>query len=201
MFFDLKSVFSVLGAACSLFAYVPYLRDMLARRTEPHAFTWLIWTISTGTAAAASWLGGGGYGSLAQGFGSFLTLCFFFASLRYGTKDITRSDVFVLLVALSAVGVWVFLDNPLLAVIMVTLIDFLAYIPTYRKLWKQPQSESLFGWVFWTLAPIFFISAFNTYNALTLTYPLMTLSANIALLLLILIRSRMVASPSRILKG
>jgi hypothetical protein len=52
-------------------------------------------------------------------------------SLKYGTRNITRSDTIILILALAAVFVWVQLDNPLLAVIMVTLIDLAGYVPSW----------------------------------------------------------------------
>jgi hypothetical protein len=37
-----------------------YIHSILKRRTRPHVFTQLIWTIVTGIAAAAQWSHGGG---------------------------------------------------------------------------------------------------------------------------------------------
>lgn len=190
MYFDFKVLFSALAALCSIAAYVPYLREIFAGRTKPHAFTWLIWMLTTTTAAAGGWAGGGGWGAANQTLSAFLTVLFFLLSLWYGTKNITKSDTTILLLALIAIALWWRFNSPLLAVWMVTAIDAAAYIPTFRKSFSEPLTESLFAWTLFTFYALFALLALREYNALTVPYLLMTAIANAALALFLFVRRR-----------
>lgn len=76
-------------------------------------------------------MAGGGLGAIALTVGTICVFMVMLLSLKYGTRNITRSDTIILILALAAVFVWVQLDNPLLAVIMVTLIDLAGYVPSW----------------------------------------------------------------------
>lgn len=195
-FESVKPFFAAAGTVLVFLAYIPYLKDIFAGHTKPHAFTWLIWTLTTATAATGLWLGGGGWGAVSQTASASLTFLFFLLSLRYGTRNITKSDVVILVSALLAIGVWWFLDNPVLAVLMVTAIDTVGYLPTYRKSYAEPWSESLPTWWLFTLYAVFGFLAIREYNLLTAPYLFMTICANLLLVILMIIRRRSIPKPT-----
>ncbi len=192
---DIKAFFAAIASIIVISAYIPYLTSMLSGRTQPHVYTWLIWTLTTGTASAGLWYGNGGYGVVSQTIGAVLTFLFFLLSFRYGTKNITRSDTIVLILAFLAIGVWWQLHQPLLAIVMVSLIDMLGYIPTYRKSWQEPWSESMSSWLLWLFYGFFVVLSLENYNSLTLTFLLAALAANCILITLLLVRRRTVPKP------
>jgi predicted nucleotidyltransferase len=53
---------------------------------------------------------------------------------------------------------------------LVSAIDVFGYIPTFRKSYKDPWSETLATWVLFAMADIFSILALSKYNFLTVTY-------------------------------
>lgn len=193
---DLKLLFGIIAAVISVTAYIPYLKGMIAGRIRPHLYTWLIWTLTTGTAVAGLWYGKGGWATVSATIGFILTFLFFLLSFRYGTKNITRSDTIVLAIALGAIALWWQLDEPLLAIVVVSLIDLFAYIPTYRKSWEDPWSEAILPWMLWILYGCFLILALENYNPLTLTFILTTtLAANLVLIIILAVRRRIVSKP------
>lgn len=197
---DLKLVFGALAALANIVAYVPYIMSLRAGVARPHVYTWLIWTLTTGTAAAGSWYGGGGYGALSATVAAMLTFILFVLSFKYGTKNITASDTIVLMFALFAIVVWWQLKQPLLSIIMVTLIDLSGYIPTYRKSWSEPWSESIVPWLLWVLYGFFLVLALGSYNPFTLVFTLATaIIANTILIVILLFRRRL--SPKSVLQA
>ncbi|MFH1142182.1 MAG: hypothetical protein ABIH67_01280 [Candidatus Uhrbacteria bacterium] len=191
---DIKIILGVLAAVIGTLAFFPYIRDTLTKKTKPHSFTWLIWALTQGTAVVALWVGGGGVGAIALTIGTFLVFCVFLLSLKYGTKDITRSDKMVLIVALLAIVVWWQLDNPVLAVIMVSAIDVLGFIPSFRKSFKDPWSETTWSWIMYATANILAIFALREYNALTVTYISSIAVAEIFLLVIVYFRRPVISS-------
>ncbi|MCU0678882.1 MAG: hypothetical protein MUC28_00330 [Planctomycetes bacterium] len=190
---NLKIIFAFLAVFVSVaFAFIPYLRGMIRGDVKPHTYTWLIWTITQGTAIAGLWYGRGGWGAIPLTVGTIFVFLVFLLSFKYGTKNITKSDTMILIAALAAIVVWWQLENPLLAVIMVSSIDVIGYLPSLRKTYHEPQSETITAWVVFSIANLFNIMSLEEYNFLTLTYLLSITSANIILILICLIKRKSV---------
>lgn len=168
--FDIKFIFALAAATLLIIGYFPYFRDVFLKKTKPHLYTWLVWAITQSTAMVALWYGGGKFGIISLAIGTILVVAIFLLSFKYGTKNITKIDTIVLLFALAAIIVWWKLKNPLLAVFMVSAIDGLGYIPTFRKSFKYPWSETLSFWLIMTMVDILAILSSARYNFLTVTY-------------------------------
>ncbi len=195
MMFDIRFVLAILSTVIMVVAYYPYVRDVLQRKTQPHTYTWLIWAITQGTATVALWQGGGHFGAMSLIAGTLLVLFVFFLSFKYGTKNITRSDTIILILALLSILIWWLSDNPLLAVLMVSAIDGFGYMPTYRKSYQEPWSETPIFWFAMIVTGILALIANAEYNLITVTYLATLITANIILLTLLLIRRRYVPQP------
>lgn len=191
-----KLIFALVSTVIGTIAFLPYLRDMFRRKTQPHSYTWLVWAITQGTAVAGIWHGGGGIGGLEFVVGTILVFVVFLFSLKYGTKNITKSDTIVLVAALLAVLAWWQLKNPFLAVLMVCIIDVLGYIPSYRKSYEEPWSETLFTWVAFVIGNGFALLALEKHNFLTMGYIISISVANLILVGLCLIRRRFIQKPT-----
>lgn len=194
MYFDAKTLFLLLAIAITVIAYIPYIRDILNHKTKPHIYTWLIWLITVSTAAMGAWHGGSSLTSVGIWVFVFYVFIISLLSFKYGTKDITKSDTFFLLLALSAVLLWWQLNNPLLAVLMVTVIDVLAYVPTYRKSFKDPYSETIIFWLAMALVNTLLLLANTEYNLLTVTYVAALIITNIIQVLVCIFRRRAIAT-------
>ncbi|MBP9818442.1 MAG: hypothetical protein KBC87_00545 [Candidatus Pacebacteria bacterium] len=167
---------------------------MFARKTKPHLYTWLIWAITQGTAAVALIYGGGKFGSISLIIGTVLVCVIFIFTFKYGTKNITKGDTATLVVAMLAVIVWWQLKNPLLSVLMVSAIDGIGYIPTFRKSYKEPYSETVSFWILMALAAVLSILANAEYNLLTVTYLTVLAVANIIVASICVIRRKTIVS-------
>jgi len=171
---------------------LPYLKDIFSRKIKPHIYTWLIWSITQGVALLGLLYGKGGWGALALSISTFFVFIIFLVSLKYGTKNITKFDTIILIIALLAITVWFQMHNPLLAVIMVSVIDFLGYIPSFRKTFQEPQTETVFPWAVFFFANLLIIFSLSEYNLLTLTYLVTIETANLILISICLIRRRVI---------
>jgi hypothetical protein len=167
---ELKIIASIISVIFGTISFIPYLKDIFSKKTQPHLYTWLIWTLTQGTATVALWYGNGGLGGLNLTIGTFLILCVCFFSIKHGTKNITIHDTIILFISILAIIIWWQLKQPVLSIILVSVIDLLGYIPTYRKSYMHPWSENLLAWIGFSMGNIFAIAALDEYNFLTLTY-------------------------------
>lgn len=188
--FDLKLIFAVIASSLWIIAYFFYFKDIFGGKTKPHAYTWLVWSITQGTAAAAIWVGGGKFGAINLAVGTVLVVVVFLLSFKYGTKNITKGDTLVLIGALSAIVVWWQLKNPFWAVAIVSVIDGLGYIPTIRKSFSDPWSEALFFWILMVCGNVLALASNAAYNFLTVAYLATLTLADVILISVCLIRRR-----------
>ncbi len=193
---DYKLIFAIISTIIGTASFVPYFRDILRRKTKPHVYTWLIWALTQGTATFAIIHGGGGIGALEFVFGTTFVFIVFLFSLKYGSKNITKSDTFLLIVALIAILVWWQLNNPVLSVVMICVIDVLGYIPSYRKCYEEPWSETLITWISFVVGNMLALAALREYNILTMSYIVTISIANTALFILCIVRRRTVLKPN-----
>lgn len=181
---------SVIASILIGVGYFSYFEDIFAKKSKPHLYTWLVWGITQGTAAVALWHGGGGLGVVSLSIGTFLVCMIFLLSFKYGTKNITRFDTLVLILALFAIFVWQKLDNPLMAVFMVSAIDALGYIPTFRKTFANPWSETTLFWATMIFVDILAMFSNSQYNFLTMTYLMTLMVLNFVVLMICVYRRK-----------
>jgi len=194
---DIKTIFAIASALVGVYAFFPYIRDIFSLKTKPHTYTWLVWAITQGTAVAGLIYGGGGIASLWLIVALLFVVVIFIFSLKRGTKNITKFDTLVLIAALSAIVVWWQLDNPLAAVLMVSAIDLLGYIPSLRKTFVNPWSETMSSWIAFSVADALSIFALTEYNLLTTPYLAAFTFGSILMLAVILVRRPVVPRVNR----
>lgn len=176
---------AALMAASSAYVYV---RDIFRGNTKPHIYTWLIWSIVTTIGFLGQWVSGGGAGAWATGVTAVYTIGVFFLALRYGTPDINNFDKVCLGLALIAILPWLLVKNLLLSVILATFTDIVAFLPTIRKTWQAPRSESLGSMFFDAAKHSLSIASLQSYSLTTWLYPLGVLGAKIVIITEIIFR-------------
>ncbi len=162
---------ALLGCFVGLIRYATYIRSILKGETHPHVFSWLNWAVMISIGAYAQLKLGGGPSVIVLVMVAIVCTFITFLSLKYGEKDITRSDKIAFIGALLAIPVWQLTRNPFFAVLVVIFIDCLTWYPTVRKTWVRPYSEPP-GSYFWAGLRYFFaLLAVPEFTAEKLAYP------------------------------
>ncbi len=138
----MKIIFASIAALLAIIGNVPYLIDIFKRRVKPHPYTWLVWSIVSGTVFFGQVAKGAGWGALPFAASEIFTIIIFFFSLRYGFKDIPKRDTYFLVVALLGIIPWILTKDPTLSVVILVTIDVIAFIPTLQKTWRLPNMET-----------------------------------------------------------
>ena len=177
-----KAVLGQLSVALVAASMIVYARLMVRRRIKPHLFTWVIWALAVGIAAAGRHVehaGPGAWSMFAMCLGCLLIAAL---SLRYGERDITRGDVVALLACLAAVALWYVTNNALAAIVLVTAIDLGGYYPTVRKSWLRPDEEATYNFVLSNIAHVLSLAANEVHTLATMLTPSCILVANTSLI-------------------
>lgn len=188
----MKEIIGVITVILTFVALTPYIIDIFRNKTKPHIFTWVVWALVTFLAFLAQWQKGAGPGSWTTGVTGILTIFVALISLKKGSKDITTIDKVIFITALIAIIPWLLTKDPTISVIILTTIDALAFVPTMRKTFRDPGSETLSSYYIHAVRHSLSIVALNTYNISTFLYPAVVALCNVIMISIIVLRRRLV---------
>ena len=112
----------------------------------------------------------------------------FIFGLKRGEKDIVWIDWLSLVGALLALGLWAITNEPLLSVILITLIDALGFVPTFRKSYSKPNEETALTYGLSSLKFAIGIAALDNVTLVTALYPASLVLANGIFVAMVLLR-------------
>ncbi len=160
----IETVLIIIAIIFALIGNGRYLIDVLKGKTKPHPYTWLIWSIVSGVVFFGQLVKGAGIGAIPTFVAEIFTIIIFFFSVRFGFRNIPKKDHYFLALALIGMIPWALTKDPTISVIIVVLIDVVAFTPTLQKTWKYPASEtsSLYGMnVLRHMITLFLLESYN----------------------------------------
>jgi hypothetical protein len=176
------------AVAIAVFGTGPYLVGTLRGQIRPHAFTWLIWSVTTLIAFVGQLVGGGGIGAAAAGASACIGVAISGYAFWRGNRSYTRLDWLCLAGASVALVAWVFTGGPLTALILIALVDATGAVPTIRKAFVKPHEEGISPFILANVKWLLAICALDHLNALTLLFPVTTTAVNSAIISVVLAR-------------
>ncbi len=190
----MKETFAIVAALLAVAGNLPYLIDILRGRVKPHAYTWFVWSLVSAIVFFGQVAKGAGIGALPTAASEIFTLIIFLFSLKYGFKQITRTDTIFLVIALLAFIPWLLTKDPTISVVIAVGIDLVAFVPTLMKTWKHPETETpiLFGSN--VLRHILALFSLQAYNIATTLHSISMIVVNTAMTLMVLFRPKNKAS-------
>lgn len=196
----MKDALAVIAAFIAIAGNVPYIRDALRKRVRPHPYTWLVWTIVSGITFFGQLAKGAGIGALPAGVAEVFTIGIFLFSLQYGFKYVVKTDKYFLAAALLGLIPWALFDDPTLSVVIAVSIDLIAFVPTIRKTWKHPETETPPLYAANVTRHILTLFSLQAYNVATTLHSIAMIITNSIMTGIILLKkppARTVAKPSR----
>ncbi len=187
---SLKDILGGIAVGLGLTAYIIYIHSTLKDKIKPHAFSWLLWTLTTAIVFAAQVLRGGGAGSWSTGFTCIVCLAIGIISFFKYDKAYTLSDILFIGVALLALLPWFFTENPTASVVLIASIDVLGYGPTLRKSYYYPDEEKAISFGLNSAKHFVAFLALQNYVVATWIYPVSQVFMNGLVVVLILIRRK-----------
>jgi hypothetical protein len=155
-------MYELLGIASGVIGiagYVPYVRDILRRSTQPDRISWLIWALeyamllaaqSAKGATSSLWLGG------LQLVGVIIV---FGLSFKFGVGGLDRHKSILLACIGLAMIVWLFTSNTAITILILLAVEGSGVALTVLKVYRQPNSETLSFWLLISIAGAIGITA------------------------------------------
>ncbi len=162
----------IFAGILSFLANIPYIIDTVKKKTKPHRVTWGVFFLLN-IIFLANQLAAGATSSiwLVVAF-AISTFTVFILSLRFGVGGTTKLDILVLLGAISGVIVWQLLDSPAPSIIANLIVAAVASIPTYKKAWTHPQTETTISYAVGAIAAILSAVSIGKFDILLLLLPI-----------------------------
>ncbi len=140
---EYQTLLGSVSAVIGFVAFIPYFRDALLKKTKPHMFSWLVWSLIMGATFFASLSKGAGSGAWVLAASTAMEIAILAIALFWwGEKEIVPLDTLCLVLALIGIALWLITNKPLNEVVIATLVDAIAFVPTFRKAYKRPYEET-----------------------------------------------------------
>ena len=192
--YDYDVVLGITGVLFGFFGYAPYFRDIFRGTTKPHPFTWLVWGLLDATVCFAQISKGESAGAWVLGFSAAANFLIVILALLWGERRIALIDWICLAGAFVSIALWQITRDPTLAVVLVTLTDALAFVPTYRKGYLRPDEETVTEFGFAAAKFALGFLALTTLSVTTALYPGYLVVANTVFVAMVLVRRRQLAA-------
>ena len=178
----MKEILAVVAAGMAFVGNISYLKDVFKERVHPHPYTWFIWSIVSLVTFFGQWQKGAGIGALPTGIAETFTIIIFLFSLKhlFGEKvwHFRTVDHFFFVVALLGLIPWMLTKDPTISVIIVVSIDLIAFVPTLRKTYFNPSTETSLLYSMNVARHILTLFSIQTYNIATTLHSVVMIITN-----------------------
>ena len=191
----MKDFIAYLAAILAIVSVIPYLIDIIKKRTKPNIVSWSTWTLLTMIATIATFSAGEYRAALLLLGSTTSTLLVVLLGLKYGIAKLALFDVFCWLAALGGIILWQAFDSPTIAIIITVATDCLGVLPTIRHAWSSPKEETWQTFVVGAVAALLTFLSLETFNINNVLYPGYLVIANSIIVITVVFRRRQKGIP------
>ncbi len=179
-------IFGILSAICFTIAYFPYIYSVVKGQTKPHPFSWFLWG-AIGVITLFFYIRVGAVETLPLAIlGAVLPFIVFVLSLKYWKGTFSKFDYVVLFLSVASIVLYIIFHSASISLTTSILADMFAFLPTIRKTYLEPSSESLSSWIIFLCAYIFSVLAISKWTYGIAIFPCYLLFFGIIMCILIL---------------
>ena len=148
-------LFSILACILSLCGYIPYIQNILKRKTKPSRTSWLIWTLLGAVLTYNAYLAGVGNAIFLMILGFLGTFFITILSFIYSNERsfVFSNYVYLAFVAAAALSL-LYIDSRFVSICVCISINFIGMIPTLRNAYFNPLVEHKQSWLLFFLANV-----------------------------------------------
>ena len=175
----------VLSVFVSVAGSIAYIRDTLAGKSKPNRVSWSMWAlaplIATGAALSAH---ADVWATVRIFLSGFMPLLVFIASFvnRQSYWKLTAFDIACGICSVLAFLAWGIADSPRSAILLAAIGDGFAALPTLRKAWNYPETETGITYIASLVAVLLIIPSIPQWNIENSAFQIYLLIANTFLL-------------------
>lgn len=180
-------VLIIVGALLELSGCTSFAISTVKGKTRPLRVTWLMFTATTGTAFMAALQAGVGWIALitlAACIGPALVFISTFATKasRKASWKISTTDVLCVIFSTVGIGLWIWTDDPIQAILLNILADAIAAFPTIQKAFVHPETQGVLVWVLGALGSALALLSISKWSVAHVAFPAYIITLNCTIL-------------------
>lgn len=182
----LQILLVILGSAANFAGSAIYAKDTYLGHTKPNRITFVMWSLAPFIGSAAAIYENGWQWSVLPVFTAGLCpltilICSFMTKEAYWKLHV--SDYACGFLSLMALVLWQTTQQPSIAILFAILSDGLAAVPTLKKSWTNPETETPIAYIGGAIAPASSFLVIQTWAFSEVAFPayLFAISFTIAL--------------------
>lgn len=179
----IAGIFAFLGA-------IPYVMDVIRRKTKPHIVSWFTWTLLLIVATSAAFAAHQTRSALLTLGDTMGTLLVLALGIKHGIAKFNWFDGVCQLGVIIGLVLWLVFDSPAIAITASICVDFIASLPTIKHSWQSPQEETWQAFGLAVVASSLTLLSLNVFKVTSLAFPVYLLLANLALVVVVIYRRR-----------
>jgi hypothetical protein len=180
-----KEILVIVASLLAIAGNIPYLIDVIKGRVKPHPYTWFVWSIVSCVVFFGQLVKGAGMAAIPTAVAEIFTIIIFLFSIKYGFKNPPKTDKYFLILTLLGLLPWIITRDPTFSVITVVIIDLIAFVPTLRKTYCDPKSESSLLYTSNVLRHSLILSTLGAYNIATMLHSISMIITNFIMIVFI----------------
>ena len=171
-------------------AFVPYIISILKGKTKPQRATFAIWS-AVSIVGLVSYIASGATDTIWVIWAyTILGFIVFLLSFKYGTGGFNKLDVICLVGAGMGIVLWIWTNNPGYALYISIFCELLGWMPTFKKMYIDPESEDLLAWSIALFAASLNVIAITSWKPDIAIYPLYIVITDLAAVTILLARRK-----------
>ena len=173
------------SAGLSIYGSYAYIRDTLKGTSKPNRVSFFLWALAPliGTSAAL-YAHADVWATVRIFMSGLMPLLIFLASFINPQSywKLTAFDYLCGAFSVLALVIWGLADSPQLAILFAAIADGFACIPTLRKAWYYPETETGMAYIMSFIAALIIIPAIPVWNIENSAFQIYLLTANTLLM-------------------
>jgi hypothetical protein len=194
----MRVILLIISAVVTISGTLPYIVNVLHKKTKPRIVSWFNWALLTSISGAAA-IAAKQYPSATLSFAAAVEcMIVVVVGLKLGDRKFEFFDIACQAGAILGLLLWILFDDPLIAIIASVLIDLIVSLPTLKHIWQKPHEETVSAFTLSAVGAAFALAAISHPRVSGLIIPIWILVINLFTVGLFLIapsrRARRVSS-------
>ncbi|MCX6720542.1 MAG: hypothetical protein NTW11_01945 [Candidatus Staskawiczbacteria bacterium] len=174
MIFNYRELLVILGVTINIIGTLPYLFGVIGGHVKPNKVSWLLWGMGPMIAGSAALVSGVGWSALPVFFSGIIPVSIFFVSLfvKRAYWKLESFDYWCGFFSLVALVSWGITKDPVLAIIFALIGDIFASVPTIKKAWVYPETESSLTYIAGAFSALTSLATITAWNFSSYAFPI-----------------------------
>lgn len=179
---NVRMLLGITSMVLTIGAAIPYFLAVIRGHAKLERGAYTIWLVLPIIALVTQILEGGGE-SLGLAIGDTFTAFIFFVMIfKYGYGGVAKRDLAALFVAGLGIVLWLYTNNPLLALFAAIFVDSVGSALIIIKAYEAPQTEVASSWVLYLAGGLCALFAVSNFTIALIAYPIYAVASSVFIL-------------------